>query len=174
MKGKFILISTVLIAGCASQAISVSDDEILKAKADHIPVIIYDTSFSHGGTPQEVTGLVVRLLNTSDKTINVVTLLLTFCKGATGQEDAGYSTLPLEGPFEANTAYENHPSIGGSTDWTARRGMTMVIKGAEVVYADGNTKSYSDKDVSKLLGKHLSNYCSTILFPNHVPGHFGG
>ena len=174
LRGTWILGWLFLVAGCASQAISVSDDEILKAKADHVPVIIYDTSFSHGGTPQEVNGLTVRLLNTSDKTINVVTLLLTFCKGATGQEEAGYSALPLEGPFEANTAYENHPGIGGSTNWTERRGVTMVIKGAEVVFADGSNGSYTDKDVSKLLGKHLSNYCSTTLFPNHIPGQFGG
>lgn len=174
MKGKFILISTVLLAGCASQGISVSDDEILKAKADHVPVIIYDTSFSHGGTPQEVTGLTVRLLNTSDKTIYAVTLLLTFCKGASGQEVEGYSTLPLKGPYAANTAYEYHPGLDGSPAWTMRRTMQMVINGADVVYADGSTESYSDKDVSKLLGKHLSNYCSTTLFPDHVPGQFGG
>ncbi len=172
MKMELTLGAVFLLASCASQGISVSDDEILKAKADHVPVIIYDTSFSHGGTPQEVTGLTVRLLNTSDKTINAVTLLMTFCKGATGQEMEGYSTLPLLGPFEANTAYENHPGLDGSPAWTARRTMQMVIKGADVVYADGSSESYSDKDVSKLLGKHLSNYCSTTLYPNHVPGQF--
>ncbi len=171
---KLISVFILVLTGCASQGIQVSDEEILKAKADHIPVIIFDTSFSHGGTPQDVTALNVDLLNVSDKAINTVTLFTTFCKGATGQEEAGYSTLPLEGPFEANTAYENHPGLGGSPAWTGRRTAQMVIKGVEVVYADGSTESYSDKDVSKLLGKHLSNYCSTTLFPNHIPGQLGG
>lgn len=161
----------LLVAGCAGFGQDVHDrlhpsgpvteEEIFNARADQAPVIIYSTSFSHGAAPQQGTELTVRFINVSDKQIDAITLLVMSCLGASGQEQGVYAVLPIKGPFAPSGVFESHPSVDASAGWGSGQTSQMMIKAADVLFQDGSKQSFTGKDISKLFGNQLSNYCST-------------
>ena len=102
-KWVLVLASVLLLAGCdrLSQQINrsgpLSDEQIANARADDVPLIIYDTSFSHSAASQPAAELTVRFINVSDKQIDSVTLLVVSCLG--GGQQGVYAALPIQGPF---------------------------------------------------------------------------
>ena len=168
MKEMSVLVSVFLLAGCASisQQINrsgpLTDEQIANARADDVPLIIYDTSFSHSAASQPAAELTVRFINVSDKQIDSVTLLVVSCLG--GQQDI-YATLPMKGPFTSKAIYASHPVIEGPAGWSIRETSRMSIKAADVVFQDGSKQSFTD-NVSKLLDGRLSNFCTAASDPH--------
>lgn len=168
MKAVLVLASIFLLAGCASisQQINrsgpLTDEEIANARANDVPVIIYDTSFSHGAAAQPSPELTVRFINVSDKQIDTVTLLVVSCLG----DEGVYGTLAMKGPFASKAIYANHPTLDGSVEWSAHQTSQMLIKGADVTFQDGSKQSFGGKDISKLFGQQLSNYCARASDPH--------
>ncbi len=166
-KRYWLLVLVFLVTGCTSldqrlhPSGPVSEEEIFNARANQAPVIIYSTSFSHGAAPQQTAELTVRFINVSDKQIDAITLLVVSCLGSDGQDQGVYATLPMKGPFASNGVFETHPTVDASPGWTARQTAQMMIKGADVLFQDGSKQSFTGKDISKLIGNQLSNYCTT-------------
>lgn len=162
----WVLALVVLVAGCASIKASldpssgpVSEQEIDNARADQVPVIIYDTSFSHGAAVQAAGKLTVKLINVSDKQIDQITLLVVSCAGG-GQEQGVYTTLSVTGPFAPKGVFETHPILDSSAGWSAAQTSQMMIKAADVTFHDGSKQSFTD-NISELMGSQMSNYCVT-------------
>ena len=168
LKKQWIVVLAFLVVGCASldQKLNpsgpVSEEEIFNARADQAPVIIYSTSFSHGAETQQPTELTVRFINVSAKQIDAITLLVVSCMAAGGQDQGGYAALPMKGPFAPSGVFESHPSVDASAGWTSRQTSQMMIKAADVLFQDGSKQSFTGKDISKLFGNQLSNYCAAV------------
>jgi len=173
LRSKWILALALgfLLGGCASlsQRLNpsgpLSDQEIANARANDVPVIIYDTSFSHGVAPPQATEPTVKLINVSYKQINSITLLVVSCTGTTSGEDGVYATLSLKGPFAPKTVYESHSKVDDSAGWTAGQSSQMMIKAADVLFQDGSKRSFTD-DVSKLFSNQTPNYCAKASGPH--------
>lgn len=160
----WVPVLALAVAGCGNINLNpsgpVSEQEIDNARADQVPVLIYDTSFSHGAAPQGAGPLTVKLINVSDMQIDMITLLVVSCAGANGQEQGVYATLPVKGPFAPKAVYETHPTLDSSAGWGARETAQMMIKAADVSFHDGSKQSFTGT-ISKLMGSQLSNYCVT-------------
>lgn len=171
MKNFYIALLLALLGGCATGSTSVSDAQILDAKATGIPVVIYGTSFNDANDQGDINSLSVQFLVTSDNPLEKIILFVRTCKGATGQEEGPVAPLPLNGPFQANTAYLVNPRFPfpSSQEWQSRRSWHLIIKGLEAIDVTGKTYVYT-KDVSKVLTRKIANYCSTILFPGQRGG----
>ena len=161
-----ILLLITCFYGCSTGPVNVSDIQIFKAKANHIPVVIYGTSFNDANNEGDITRLSVQFLVTSNKAIETVVLFVRNCKGETGKEEGPIVPLSLNGPFQGNTAYMVYPhfSFSESQGWQARRSWHLVIKGVEALGINGST-SICTRDLSNVLTKKIANYCSTILYP---------
>lgn len=170
-RSKWVLALVFLLAGCdrLSQQINrsgpLTDEEIADARADGVPLVIYEASFSHPAAPDQGTELTVRFINVSDKEIDSITLLVVSCLAPAGREDV-YAALPMKGPFAAKGIFANHPTIDTTAGWSARQTSRMSIKAADVVFRDGSKQSFTEKDISKLIDDRISNYCTAATDPH--------
>ncbi|MGA9851338.1 MAG: hypothetical protein WBR15_00160 [Gammaproteobacteria bacterium] len=164
------LLASILV-DCSIGPINVSNAQILNAKANHVPVVIYGTSFNNANNQGDISGLSVQFLITSDEAVQTIILFVRTCKGATGQEEGPIVPLSLIGPFQANTAYLVNPRFpfSESQQWQSRRSWHLIIKGVEAIDTTGSSSMYAN-DLSPVLTKKIANYCSTILFPNSMNG----
>lgn len=173
LRSKWVLALALvfLVAGCdrLSQQVNrsgpLTEEQIDSARADGVPVIIYDASFSHAATPEQSPELTVQFINVSDKQIDSITLLVVSCLAAEGQQDV-YATLPMKGPFAPKAIYASHPTVDSSAGWSARQASRMSIKAADVAFQDGSKQSFTGGDISKLLDNRVSNYCTAASDPH--------
>lgn len=164
----------VFFSGCSTGPMNVSDKQILNAKSQHIPVVIYGTSFNNPDNAQGYNRLRVQFLVTADQPLTSLTLFVRGCGGAGAEEIGPVVALTLKGPFQSNTAYISHPTVSyrNSVMLDATHSWHLIIKGVEVVEADGSSYIYArdvgKKDISKVLTSKIANYCATELY-NHGP-----
>lgn len=158
------------LSGCSTGPVNVSDRQILSAKSQHIPVIIYGTSFNNPDSAQGDNRLSVQFLVTADQPVSTLTLFVRECSLNGPEERGPVVALNLKGPFQANTAYISYPTVlyGNGVMLDANRSWHLIIKGVQVVEADGSSYVYArdvgKKDISKVLTPKIANYCATNLY----------
>ena len=159
---------TAMLGGCwnAKQEYA---KYMAEGKARNVPLLIYDTSWNDPHALYN-THMAVGLLNTGDKQLNSVVLLMNGC-GSKGVTDYTYP-LNLSGPFLPGKAYIVYPSWPVQySQWISREqaeaeaktSSHMVITGIEITDGDG-VKSIYNKDVLKMLTANISNFCINSIF----------
>jgi hypothetical protein len=129
-----------------------------EGRADSVPLVIYDISANdaHYLYSQPVA---VAFVNTQDAEIKSVVLTVAVCGIKASQGTS--STLDLGGPFESDASFMIQPISDPDANGD-RYHMVLphvVITAIQVTDASG-VRTYTGKDVTKLVDKRVANYCA--------------
>ena len=129
-----------------------------EGRADGVPLVIYDISANdaHHLYSQPVA---VAFVNTQDAEIQSVVLTVAECDIKAAQ--TGPQTLNLGGPFDPDASFMIQPISKPDADGEQYHLQLshMVINAIQVTDADG-TRTFTGKDVAKLVDQRVANYCA--------------
>jgi len=151
-----IYVLVVLITGCAT----VPTEDIEKAKAEGVPVILSRIFQTHPNSAGGVDILVI-FFNTSNQTLKYVDFtVMPYNKvGDVAPSEIGRKTvanLRVTGPIKPNEDWRG----GWENIWYNNSIGCIEVIGIEVTYMNGNSESFSGSELSKLMAIGVSNSCA--------------
>ena len=129
-----------------------------EGRANAVPLVVYDISANdaHFLYSQPVA---VAFLNTQDQPLQSVVLTVATCGIKAAQEKT--FTLNLGGPFEPDASFMIQPISDADANGNQYHMELphVVIDAIQVTDANG-TRTYTGKDVARLVDKRVANYCA--------------
>ncbi len=157
----------LLLSLCAACATSTAD-LMAEGGSRQVPVQIYDTAWNDPrdfptwrmGDPVPKDALHIALVNTGSQTIGTVWLHVAHC---TPQGDTEYENwLRFDGPFQPGQSYADARATLDPDDSYLRLGTSVHLVILSVRVDDSSGTHEFRKDVAKLLGAGISNFCPKL------------
>lgn len=129
-----------------------------EGRADGVPLVIYDIS-ANDARYLYSQPVAVAFVNTQDAVIKSVVLAVAECGIKAGQ--VNLRTMSLEGPFDQDASFLVQPVSLPDADGKQYHMQLshMAILSIQVTDASG-VRTFSGKDVGKLIDKRVANYCA--------------